>query len=116
MARLKCFDVAKMVIDEATSQFGVLWRVSDNKLCKFNSNCDLIDELSDESHGVSYDVDINDETMDISVTLECEDLIADSKDHVIYRLMNSTKSINMFAHDGHLCIKFKFGSIWDKAI
>lgn len=116
MSGLKCFDVAKMVIDEATSQFGVLWRVNDDKLRKFNSNCELIDELSDESHGVSYDVDINDETMDISVTLECEDLIADSKDHVIYRLMNGTKSINMFAHEGNLCIKFKFGSIWDKAI
>lgn len=116
MARVQCFDVAKMVIDEATSQFGILWRINDDKLRKFSGYCELIDELSDESHGASYDVEIDDRTMDISVTLECEDLIADSKDHTIYSLMNVTKSINMFAHEGNLCIKFKFGSIWDKAI
>lgn len=116
MSRVNCFDVASMVIDEATKQFGLLWKVDTDRLEVFKNNCDLIDELSDGSHGVSYDVDINEETMDISITLECEDLIADSKDHVIYRLMNETKSINMFAHDGNLCIKFKFGSIWDKAI
>lgn len=116
MSRIKCFDVAKMVIDEATSQFGALWRVNDDSLRKLSGYCELIDELSDESHGVSYDVDINEETMDISITLECEDLIADSKDHTIYSLMNVTKSINMFAHDGHLCIKFRFGSIWDRTV
>lgn len=116
MNRIKCYDVATMVIDEATNQFGSLWKVSRSRLDDLKESCKLIDELSDESHGVSYDVDIDDRTMDISVTLECEDLITDSKDHTIYSLMNVTKSINMFAHEGNLCIKFKFGSIWDKAI
>lgn len=116
MNRIKCYDVAAMVIDEATNQFGSLWKVSKSKLDDLKENCRLVDELSDESNGVSYDVAVNDETMDISVTLECEELVAENKSHVIYRLMDKSKSINMFAHDGNLCIKFKFGSIWDKTI
>lgn len=116
MEKIKCFDVVKMVIDEATSQFGVLWKVNPEELRKLNERCEFIDKLSDESNGVSYDVSVDDKTMDISVTLECDELIAENKDHVIYRLMNGSKSINLFAHDGHLCIKFKFGSIWDRAI
>lgn len=112
MNRIKCYDVAAMVIDEATNQFGSLWKVSRSRLDDLKESCKLIDELSDESNGVSYDVAVNDETMDISVTLECEELVAENKSHVIYRLMDKSKSINMFSQDGHLCIKFRFCGVW----
>ncbi len=116
MDKVKCFDVAEMVINEASSQFGILWKVDNEKLQRLKENCDLIDELSDDSCGVSFDAFVDEITMDISITLECEELIADNKDHVIYHLMDAAKAINLFARDGNLCIKLRFGSIWKRTI
>lgn len=113
---IKCYDVVSMVTDEATAQFGSLWKVNESRQNELQRNCELIDSLAQECGGVSYEVDVDDITMEISVAMECDELVVKSKDSVFYELLGKIKGLKFGSTDENLCIKLTFGSIWDKVI
>lgn len=113
---IKCYDVVSMVTDEATAQFGSLWKVNENRQNELKHNCELIDSLSQECGGISYEVDIDDITMEISVAMECDELVVNDKDSVFYKLLERVKGLKFGSTDENLCIKFVFGSIWDRTV
>lgn len=113
---IKCYEVVSMVTDEATSQFGSLWRVNEIRQNELERNCELIDRLAEECNGISYDVDVDDITMDVSVAIEFDELIVESKDSVFYELLEKAKRLKLGSSDTNLCIKLSFDSIWDKVI
>lgn len=113
---VKCYDVVSMVTDEATSQFGSLWKVNESRQNQLKYSCELIDKFAEECGGIAYDVDVDDITMELSVAIECEEMIVDSRDSVFYALLKRAKGLKFGSSGANLCIKLSFDSIWDKVI
>lgn len=114
---IKCYEFVSMATDEATSQFGSLWKVNENRQNDLKRNCELIDKLVKRYGGIAYDVNIDGITMEVSVEIEFDELIVDSKNSVFYELLVRAKRLK-FESSGtnNLCIKLTFDSIWDKTI
>lgn len=112
---VKCFDVVEMVVDEATSQFAPIWKLNKENLRILNQYCAIIDSLAEEFGGVSFDVEVDDIEMTITIQMECQDMVIDSRQHKYYSLARRSVSLGFSAtEEGMLNVKFVFPSIWDK--
>jgi hypothetical protein len=115
--QLKCFDIAEMVIDEATKQFFPIWIVNEEKKETFKQYCEALDSISDEFYGEAFDVDVDDAKMAISIKLFCSEFTIEDKSHPFYALAKKSLSMS-FAYekeDRNMSVEFVFPSIWDKA-
>ena len=116
MSFVKCFDAASMVVEEATSQFKPIWKIDKEKYRILEQYCDAIDEISDEFNGISYDVEVDDIAMTISIVLECQDILIQQKSHIFFSLTQRTNAIGFsVSENGNLNVKFIFPSVWNKA-
>lgn len=114
MDNIKCFDVVTMVTDEATEQFGRLFREDTKRKELLESCCSIIDDIAEQFNGVAFEVDVDDTTMDITVTLTCGEIIIEGEAE-FYELLNHIKSFGVKAsEDGEdlICIDFVFDGIW----
>lgn len=112
---VKCFDVVSMVVDEATSQFSPLWKLNREKYRILKQYCGVLDSLAEEFDGESFDVEIDDIAMTISITMECHDVTIESQNHKYYSLAQRAIAFGFStSEDGLLCAKFVFPSVWDK--
>lgn len=115
--QLKCFDIAEMVIDEATNQFSPIWIVNDDKKGIFKQYCDVLDSISEEFDGEAFEVDVDDVKMTISVKFFCSEFTIENESHPFYALAKRALSMS-FAYekeDRNMSVEFVFPSIWDKA-
>lgn len=117
MSFLKCYDVAKMVIDEATERFGAGYCVRGDDAAVLEARCGIIDNLARRFNGVSYEVDVDEETTDITISLICDmPDIVDSDDE-FYVLVSQAKKfcVEPCAKDSiQLKLDFMFDGIWQK--
>ena len=79
MSFVNCFDVVQMVTDEASAQFAPLF--CENKEAKtiLHQYFDAIDVLAREFDGVTFEASVHDESMEVSVTFECPDIVIRTK-------------------------------------
>lgn len=116
MSFVKCFDVVSMVVDEATSQFAPLWKINKEKYRILKQYCDVLDCLAKEFDGESFDVEVDDIAMTITIKLECHEITIESKNHNYYSLAQRTIAFGFSTtEEGLLCAKFVFPSVWDRA-
>lgn len=116
MGFVKCFDVVMMVAEEATKQFGSLLCVDEDKERLLESYCEILDSIAKRFNGVSFDVEVDDETTDITVSLVCDEFEIDEHSDEFYSLVSKTKKINIKACDSDkIQIDFTFGGIWVKS-
>lgn len=78
MNKLKVFDVARMVIDDAEEQFGSRWMVSEPHMKALEMACADVDVLIDEFEFESTDVSIDDE-MHVVISAVCFDMVFDNQ-------------------------------------
>ena len=115
MGKIRCFDVLSMVIEEANGRFNPIWEIDNDKLKVLQQYCDVIDVVSDEFEGVSFDVEVDEITMEIKIELECKEIIIESKEHPLYELIKKTSKFGFYAVDEDtICIRFIFPSIWNR--
>lgn len=115
MSFIKCFDVASMVIDDATERFSPLWKPNSERLDIFKEYCDAIDKLSKEFDGESFEVEVDEISLEITVSLECDEVIIESSNHILYELAKRTVKYGFSVSDeGNLLVKFVFPSLWDR--
>ena len=113
---VNCFDVVSMVVDEATAQFAPLWDINKEKYRILKQYCGVIDSLAEEFNGESFDVDVDDIAMTITIKMECHDVTIESQNHKYYSLAQRALAFGFsVSEDGLLCMKFVFPSVWDKA-
>ncbi len=115
MSFAKCFDVVSMVTEEAGKQFGLMWRVDKDKEKILKKNCEGIDALAKEFNGVSFEVDVNDITMNITVSLVCGEIIISEPSHRLYNILQHAKrfAIKQVESD-NIQLDFVFPGIWSK--
>lgn len=110
MNTFKCFDVVKMVTNEATSQFAPLFYENSVKLSHIEKLCSYIDFLIEKYNGISCDVEINSINLEIKITITFQtNEIVLSKDFA-YHNQISFHSIN----DKYIDLEFLFPGIWSK--
>lgn len=115
MSFIKCFDVVSMVVEEACDQFSPLWKLDKEKYRVLERYCKIIDDLSDEFDGISYDVEVDDITMTIAITLECQDMNIQQQSHKYYALAQRAVTFGFsVSNDGNLNVEFVFPGVWYK--
>lgn len=115
--QLKCFDIAEMVIDEATRQFFPIWIVNEEKKEVFRQYCDVLDSISKEFDGEAFEIDVDDIKMTISIKLYCNEFTIENKSHPFYELAKRALSMSFGyeKEDRNMSVEFIFPSIWDKS-
>lgn len=116
MSFIKCYDVAEMVIEEATNQFGSLLKLDEERREELKECCDIVDILSQRFGGTSYEVEVDDKTNDIIVSLICGEMEVDTTSDDFYKLMCRAKKVGFKAYKNEqLQIDFILNSIWVRA-
>lgn len=117
MPTIRCFDIAEMVLDEATEQFAPIWVVDEEKKGALKQYCEMMDRLSDEFYGQAFEVEVDDIKMTISIKMFCEEITVYDKVHMFYMLGKKAKSISFSysKEDNTVAVEFVFPSIWKKS-
>lgn len=116
MSFAKCFDVVTMVTEEATKQFGSLLRVDKEKECSLKACCEIIDDIAKEHNGISYEVEVDRDTTDITISLSLGyfEMVDDVNN--LYAIISRTKRLDIKFYDPDtLQIDFVFKGIWSRA-
>lgn len=107
-------DIAEMVIDEAVEQFAGKWVVSDDKRNHFKNVCSVIDQIVSEFECESTEVFIDDETLDLRISIVCPDIVLEyGRTHPFFTLIQHTKSFAFSAAGDSLQIDFVFAGLWE---
>lgn len=116
MGSITCYDVVRIMLDEATKQFSPAFKEDSERKRRVERYCDWITIISDEFGGESYDIEIDDVTMDISVSLTCKEIETTEQTPALYMLLSKAKSVKLMAvDDTYIKIKFVFTGIWERA-
>lgn len=115
MPLVNCFDVAEMVIEEATSRFAPLFRENREAKNILRQYCDVLDALAQEFNGESFEVEVDEIKMTIGIKLECPDIVIQSEEHRFYMLAKRALTVR-FSHGENdtVAVEFVFPSIWEK--
>ena len=117
MSFIKCIDVAEMVTTEATKQFGRLFAENDEKKQQMREYCEKVDVIAEQFGGVSYEAEVDDETINIIISLVCGEFETDKSSTTFYELMQAAKKVSFKAcNNGNIQINFIFNGIWNRAI
>lgn len=115
MSFIKCFDVVSMVCEEATKKMSSHYKLNERYLKLLENCCEGIDLISDDTGGTSYIAFVNEVNNTISITLECEYMPVNDKDHPFVLIIKKAVSFGFsISQNGKLNINFVFPSIWDK--
>lgn len=116
MSFVKCFDVVSMVVDEATDQFSPLWVVNKDKYDVLKQYCGVLDNLAKEFDGESFEVEVDDIAMTITISMECKEMTIETANHQYYSLAQRSTSFGFsVASNGNLVVQFTFPSVWSKS-
>ena len=117
MSKIKCFDVFKMVASGLSEDVMNNYEVNEAKLSLLEKECNALDAVSDESNGVGFEVDISEDTLDISISLDFTYIIIVDRLYPEFLdiIQENTKSMRVQKTDTEdiLRITFVFNSIWD---
>ena len=118
MRLINCFDVVDVVVQEATERFAPVWEVNTRRYNVLKQYCSIIDSLSDRFGGESYEVEIDETKMTISIKLECLDMTIKSVTQIFYGLADQAEPANFTSNpeNGNLIVEFVFPSIWKRAV
>lgn len=113
MNKIKCFDIASEVIDEANKRFFPSWEINNDDYNLFKKHCDAIDTISDTIGCVSISISVDEITMLITLSIECSSIFSEKKDDVIRGLIKSSTKVKFSSgEDGNLIVDFVFPSLW----
>ncbi len=108
------YDIAEMVIDEATEQFGNRWVVPKAKRGRIKADCAIIDRLVSDFDCESAEAEIDDETMKLTVSVVCPDMVLEyGRTHPFFTLIQHTESFSFSAVEDSLKVAFVFAGLWE---
>lgn len=118
MAKANCFKETKSLIDETTSRLGYQWSIDSERLRALKEYCDMIESVADLYDGVAYEIEINENTTDITVSLVCEAFETDQHSSKFYEVVKHAKQVEFSAYDTEISVKisFTFDGVWTRRI
>lgn len=115
----KCFEVLKDVSREVCSTYKNK-REAFEAVNWISNICNMIDTISYAYGGIAYDVSFNPDTFDITIALECEEVVVDGfeEPNNIYDVIESSKKFTVYHGSGNdlLVVEFVFDGIWEDVV
>lgn len=112
--QLKCYDIVESVTDEATKQFLGASEVPHRKEF-LKAYCEWIDDLAKVLDAETFSAEVDDASMDITMSISCPEFVIEGKHHPLCELLNNTKSFavrkSQDVEDG-IELSFQIGGIW----
>ena len=116
MKFMNSFDVAEMVIEEATKQFSPLWSLNAENFDIFKQYCFAIDYFIEEIESNGIEISVDEIRMTVSVVVFCKNatLLKNSK---FFLLAERTLHVSVSLDENNdLKFEFVFPSLWDKKV
>lgn len=115
MSFVSVYDIVEMVIDEATEQFGGHWFIPKDRQIVLQTDCTLMDRLVSEFSCESVETDIDDETLNLKISIVCPDMVLEyGRMHPFFTLIQHTESFGFSAVDDSIRVDFVFAGLWEK--
>jgi hypothetical protein len=101
------------LVDKATVKFKDSYK-SDEKFETFETACEEIYELVQEFDCECMDVDVDEFTKRLTISLECDEIVLQhGREHCFFDLVKRTNSFS-FSKDGEfLRVSFDFDGLWE---
>ena len=112
MKYFNCFNIVKLVTDEASNQLSPLFSENSLKLSRLKSQCDYINKIANQYNGISCEIEIDSITMEIRIMLTLADK------HLALSSINCpqpVKSEIYLNEDNLICLDFLVPGIWSKS-
>ena len=112
MSFVKCFDVVNMVLEEATEQFAPLWQQDSSRAEQLRRYCGIIDSVVDEFGGTCFEVEVDEDTMQIHLELVCQKVIFQENSKLLSVIRRSAVTRIVRRNGNELGIHFVFSGVW----
>ena len=111
------FPIVKMVVDAATDRFSPQFRLNEENLQILREYCEeCFDPMIRDLEVESMSCDVDEETMDISVSFTMFSLQSGDPNSPVQKLMHVAKSVEIKNPDGeNVEVVFTFPPLWDAA-
>ena len=112
MKYFNCFNIVKLVTDEASKQFSPLFSENSLKLSRLKSQCDYINKIANQYNGISCEIEIDSITMEIRIMLTLADK------HLTLSSINCPQPVKseIYLNEKNLiCLYFLVPGIWSKS-
>lgn len=114
------YDIAaSLVLDEATARFSPNYRVSIELLDHFRAYCAVLDDVVSEPDCKGYNISVNENTHDITVTLYMKELNIASQSFAKIEeaatKANTDWTVVFRAENDDLCVNVVTSGIWEEA-
>lgn len=111
MSLFSSYDMAEMVIEEASNRFGK--SVSEESKSRLKNVCSLIDDLISEYDCESTEFAVNEDTTDLEISLECPDMtIENDSSETFLNVIKEMAEIFFSASDGNLKVNLLMRGLW----
>lgn len=114
MSFVTCYDAVSMVLDDAAERFGQNWKLNQDALKRLKDDCKLMDSIVEEINCDSIEAEIAEDTMDLIVTLCCEDLtMCYGRSHPFFKIIQHANYFG-FRNGGEnrLLVFFRFVGVF----
>lgn len=114
-AKMECFDLLKMVVEEADAQFGTLWTIEEERLAILKDYCDGLDLVVDENpiHTFSAEVD----PISGEITLVVGGTFLDARPRILGALLLRAARYRIDADEQNdVWVALVFPSLWERAV
>lgn len=115
MIRIKCFNIAKQVIEEATSQSGGEMQIDDDRYNNFKAFCDKVDIVAGMIGATAMSVEVYEPDFNIGIEVECDEDITDSQHAAIRATLGDIEGV-YFANgeEGNYIVGVIHPGVWKK--
>lgn len=113
--KIKCYDLAEPVINEATKRFAPFFKLNSEDVPKFESYCNAIDRLVEPFAIEALEVNVDEITMNVEISFEspCVQLHADSGTKLFLILANLANSMRISCTEESLAkVTLVFPPLW----
>lgn len=116
MGLVKCFDVVTMLTDEVKEHLGNPVIENVDKKNELQKSCEMIDVVAQQFGGFSYDVEVNEQTMEISISFVCEEFETSVGSEFCDLLGRAKKERFRVSGEDRIELTFVFNGIWNHVL
>lgn len=105
-------------LGEATKRFGRSFTVNEEVKAQLLEDYEAIVGMdADGADIISVETEIDEETMEVSVTADCNEFSVIGSEHTLYEVASRAKRMEIAKgqEDGSMAITFVFPGIWERA-
>ena len=110
--RVTCYSVLKMVVDSAVEELKLV--VDEEKEKQIIKVCEVVDKMSTDFDGISYNVIINNDDKNITIELDCDEIIVEDNESEIYDVFKDALNVTFKHGEGKesLIVSITVPGIW----